>query len=69
MLEPTLSQLKQRILIIWGTGDKLLGARGGLKLQAAIPDARLIELERCGHCAHEEYPERFNAILSAFIGH
>jgi pimeloyl-ACP methyl ester carboxylesterase len=39
----------------------------GRRSQAAIPGARLVEIEGVGHIPHLEAPERFHAALLAFL--
>lgn len=66
-IEPSLHQIEQPTLILWGRSDRLLGSEGGRRLHRVMPNARLLELDRCGHCAHEEYPSRFNSALLSFL--
>ncbi len=62
-----LEQIEQPVLIAWGNRDGILGHRPGPQLLARIPNARLITFPDCGHCPHEEAPERFNdAVISFF---
>ena len=62
-----LEHITQPVLILWGDRDGILGARPGPLLKARIPDARLITFPECGHCPHEEAPERFNTAIRAFF--
>jgi pimeloyl-ACP methyl ester carboxylesterase len=38
------------------------------RLAEALPDARLVELERCGHVTYHEQPDAFARAVSCFIG-
>jgi len=62
-----LERIEQPVLITWGERDGILGARPGHLLKARIPNARLITFPECGHCPHEEAPERFNDAVAAFF--
>jgi pimeloyl-ACP methyl ester carboxylesterase len=49
--------LRLPTLVIWGERDKLVDPALAPRLAAAIPDARLLVLERVGHVAMLEAPE------------
>lgn len=40
----------------------------GKKTAAQIPNAKLVEIENCGHIPHFEAPEKFHAALLEFLG-
>jgi len=54
-------------LIMRGGKDPLVEARDAHELAAWIADARIAVFEDCGHTLPLEEPQRFMAILSAFI--
>jgi pimeloyl-ACP methyl ester carboxylesterase len=66
-VDAELEKITQPVLITWGDRDGILGARPGPILKARIANARLITFPECGHCPHEEAPERFNAAVRAFF--
>ncbi len=49
--------LRSPTLVIWGSRDKLVDPALAPRLAAAIPDARLLVLDRVGHVAMLEAPE------------
>ncbi|MBV9691978.1 MAG: alpha/beta hydrolase [Ktedonobacteraceae bacterium] len=54
-------------LVIWGEDDKILPLALGEQMAALIPNAQLAVIERGSHNAHEEQPQKFNAITEEFI--
>ena len=62
-----LPQVHAPTLLVWGTHDRLLPLRWGRAIASRLPAARLEPIPGAGHCAHEEQPERFQALLSAFL--
>jgi pimeloyl-ACP methyl ester carboxylesterase len=62
-----LARLQQPTLIVWGRDDRLTPVAGGRRMQAAVPHARLVTIERCGHLPVLEQPRRFNEALAGFL--
>ena len=58
--------ITQPSLILWGETDREVPLRDGERLQQEIPNSRLIIFRECGHLPHEEYPERFTEVVTAF---
>ena len=63
-----LPKLKIPTLLLWGTQDRVIPPRLGKiniaeKLACFNPQIDLIELDRAGHCLHDECPDRFNPII------
>jgi pimeloyl-ACP methyl ester carboxylesterase len=54
-----LGGVTQPTLIIWGQQDRILPAKHGEGLRQALPDARLLILQECGHAPQEEKPKEF----------
>jgi pimeloyl-ACP methyl ester carboxylesterase len=63
----TLSALPHRTLLVWGARDPILHVSAAHRLRALMRNATLEIFERSGHFPHEEEPERFTAIVSAFL--
>ena len=54
------------VTIAWGDRDRLLIPRQGLRAVRAIPGARLVSLEGCGHVPMSDDPDRVvNVVLEA----
>ncbi len=49
--------------ILWGESDRYLGKEYPRRLQAALPQARLTLVDKCGHLPQAECPERYLAQL------
>ena len=54
--------------MIGGRDDALLPLALSEEIAAAIPGARLLVIERCGHCANLEHPAAVNEALAAWLG-
>jgi pimeloyl-ACP methyl ester carboxylesterase len=54
-------------LLVWGKNDTLVPVRIGRLLQRAIPDSRLVVLERAGHVPMFDQPDAFNAAVIDFL--
>jgi pimeloyl-ACP methyl ester carboxylesterase len=66
-LEEELPKISCPALIVWGAQDTLVPVKDAKRLEALIPDSRRVVFERTGHVAMLERPERFNALLRAFL--
>ena len=67
-IEERLDQVRCPTLILWGREDRILSLKVGRILESRIPDTRLLIFDQCGHCPHEEHPERFNQEVLDFLG-
>jgi pimeloyl-ACP methyl ester carboxylesterase len=54
-------------MVIQGSMDAVVGPARGAAVAAAIPEARLITLEGCGHAPHLRDPVRVNLLLRDFV--
>jgi pimeloyl-ACP methyl ester carboxylesterase len=59
--------IKQPTLLLWGEQDPEVPLRDGERLQAKVPDSRLIVFRNCGHLPHEEFPETFTEVVTNFL--
>ena len=64
---PRLSEIACPALMLWGVHDKFSPAAEGLRMSAAIPRGRYVELADCGHSPHRDQPERLLEAVAAFI--
>jgi pimeloyl-ACP methyl ester carboxylesterase len=55
-------------LVLWGKDDTWVPAGQAALFAEAIPGARVVLLDRCGHMPQEEQPERTLEELRAFLG-
>lgn len=54
-------------LLLWGSSDHVVPVRVGRRLAEALPDARLVVLDACGHLPAEELPTESLAALEDFL--
>jgi proline iminopeptidase len=66
-LRPELGRIAARTLVLTGRGDFICGPAAAGPLAAGIPGAELVVLEDAGHFTYLEQPERFRAIVEAFL--
>jgi pimeloyl-ACP methyl ester carboxylesterase len=60
--------LKPPALVLVGEADTMVDRRGGERLAAALPEARFVYLDRCGHAPQEDAPDRVIPLLEEFFG-
>jgi len=66
-VEPSLGKIDAPTLIIWGADDELIPLAAGQRMNTLIKGSRLVTLEKCGHLAEEEMPERVSDEIRNFI--
>lgn len=64
---PDYGKVNVPVLIIWGENDRIIRRERGERLASALPVARLVIVEECGHNPHEEKPEQTCAIIREFL--
>lgn len=57
----------QQVLIIHGKQDRLVPASNSRRLVQMLPNAKLVELDACGHLPQEEVPHQFVDIMQEFL--
>jgi pimeloyl-ACP methyl ester carboxylesterase len=72
MHNPSLPYLLHRLktlptLIVWGRQDAIVPLSAAEAYQAAIPGARLVVLDRCGHHPELEQTDEFVRVVRAFL--
>jgi pimeloyl-ACP methyl ester carboxylesterase len=55
-------------LFIWGRHDQLVPWRFAPHVETALPGARSVVFEDCGHVPQFEQPERTHALVREFLG-
>jgi pimeloyl-ACP methyl ester carboxylesterase len=60
-------EIKVPVLIIWGREDEIVPVQVGKKLHQALPNSKLIVIDKCGHIPHEEKPEEVIPALTEFL--
>jgi pimeloyl-ACP methyl ester carboxylesterase len=68
---PKLKQRLRRIdkptLVVWGNQDRIVGPEYGRKFAAAIPGAKFVAFDNCGHVPQIEAADKFDALIVEFI--
>ena len=59
--------ITQPTLLMWGENDREIPLADGERLHAEIPASRFVVFLNCGHLPHEEYPEAFIRLVTAFV--
>ncbi|GIL63664.1 hypothetical protein Vafri_17694 [Volvox africanus] len=62
-----IGQIQQDVLILWGRNDEILDPSYATRFQDTLPRARLLWVERCGHCAHLEQPQLAAEHIMEFV--
>ncbi|BDU77531.1 alpha/beta fold hydrolase [Mesoterricola sediminis] len=63
MDEAKLRTFQTPVTLVWGVSDRMMDLAYADRMLQALPGARLIRIEGCGHVPHQESPARF---LEAF---
>ena len=62
--EAQVGTLAMPVRLLWGTADQLMPMAYAQRLLAALPEAKLIPIERAGHVPQQEAPGRFLQALN-----
>lgn len=65
--EADLGRVTAPTLILWGEADRIIPLDHAYRIEAAIPDARLITYPGIGHAPQEEIPSETVADVRAFL--
>ncbi len=55
------------MLILHGSGDRLVPVSNSRRLAKLMPNAELIEYVDCGHVPQEELPKKFIQSVKTFV--
>jgi pimeloyl-ACP methyl ester carboxylesterase len=67
-LAPLLGGVATPTLIVWGADDAIAPTNCGELYRRAIPGARLVIVEECGHMPEMEKPAEFVSAVLDFLG-
>lgn len=62
-----LRRLRQPLLLIWGHQDRLVPPAVAQQCRQVRAELPLVLLEHCGHCPHDEDPQRFHEALLGWL--
>jgi pimeloyl-ACP methyl ester carboxylesterase len=54
------------VLVVWGRHDVMVYDSGAQRLLDAVPHARLVTIEDCGHCPQIEAADRLAELVLEF---
>ncbi|MEM1071487.1 MAG: alpha/beta hydrolase [Planctomycetota bacterium] len=63
-----LGEIRCPTLLVWGRQDVVTPPEAASQFAKAIPNAKLVWFDQCGHAPMMEMPDRFAAELRAFAG-
>jgi pimeloyl-ACP methyl ester carboxylesterase len=66
-LRPRLEDLACPVLALWGAEDRFVSAAEGLALATALPRARFVRIEACGHFPTLEAPAEAAAAIRHWL--
>jgi len=64
-----LSELRPPAMFVWGDEDPLVPLAFARYVRDALPEARQVVIDQCGHVPQVEHPVDANALVHDFIGH
>jgi 2-hydroxy-6-oxonona-2,4-dienedioate hydrolase len=68
-LSPRLGEIAAPTLVTWGRDDRFVPLDSGLRLVWGLQDAEMHVFSKCGHWAQWEHADKFNRLVTAFLGH
>ena len=63
-----LSELDCPVLVLWGRQDRVIPVEQASRAMPDLPDARLVELDDCGHTAMFDQPGQLVEQILEFTG-
>lgn len=66
-LTPEFERIAAPVLIVWGIEDRAGPVDVGLYMTRAIPNARMVVFNKCGHWAQVEHAAEFNELALGFL--
>lgn len=66
-MEKDLPNFNMPTLLIWGKQDNITPPHVAEQFEKLMPNAELQWIDKCGHAAMMEHPERFNEILETWL--
>jgi pimeloyl-ACP methyl ester carboxylesterase len=67
LTEPQVRGVTAPTLVVWGKYDELANPAGADRLAAAIPHARKVIVDNCGHMPQIEKADEFNQLVREFL--
>jgi pimeloyl-ACP methyl ester carboxylesterase len=66
--ERLLEKLHQPVLVLWGTGDRIIPPSQGHRLREQFPHFTWVDVPNAGHCLYDECADTVNTLISNWIG-
>ena len=61
-----LEQIRTRLLLVWGTADRMVYPGGAERVLETVPGSRLELIDGCGHCPQIEVAARMTSMMLDF---
>ncbi|HPC83271.1 MAG TPA: alpha/beta fold hydrolase [Thermoanaerobaculaceae bacterium] len=68
VLDDKLGEIRPPVHLVWGESDQVMPLDYARRMQAELPSATLVTLERCGHVPQVECPARLLVVLRGVLG-
>jgi len=68
-LEPCLPNIKHEVLLLWGVDDNATPLYQAERMEGGLKNAALVTIDKAGHYAFLDRPQKFTAIAKAFFQH
>jgi pimeloyl-ACP methyl ester carboxylesterase len=62
-----LGRIDAPTLVVWGADDRVVAFSAAAEARDAVPGARLVAIEECGHLPTYEQPDAFCGAIAAFL--
>ena len=62
-----LPKMQVSTCIIWGKNDTVTPPEVAIEFNELLPDSELFWIDKCGHAAMMEHPEKFNSLLENWL--
>ena len=66
-MKDDISSIRIPTLLVWGLNDNITPPHVAHEFNRLLPDSELKFIDKCGHAAMMEQPEKFNGILRTFL--
>lgn len=66
-IDSKLSEIEQRVLILWGQKDGWLSKEHWMHLESRLPNSKTIQIPACGHLPQLEKPKEVAAQIISFL--
>jgi pimeloyl-ACP methyl ester carboxylesterase len=66
-LEPRLSRVEAKTLVVWGANDRILHVSGAESFRKGLKDVKVVILDQCGHAPFFEKRKETSSAYHDFL--